>query len=119
VTVSVSGAWAAPPPDPLDESCFSWWPPPDAAAEVAVVVVVVLVAVGAGVALVLHATKSTPAATAAMPTLRDARLRIWAVINDNGLSLPRKPTIGQRDSYLPASGRHQNRYVELAVSPLS
>ncbi|MBP1819737.1 putative DNA-binding transcriptional regulator AlpA [Mycobacterium sp. OAE908] len=54
-----------------------------------------------------------------MPTLRDARLRIWAVINDNGLSLPRKVTIGQRDSYLPASDRHQNRYVELAVSPLS
>lgn len=119
MTVSVSEAWAAPPPDPPDESCFSWWPPPDAAAEVAVVVVVVLVAVGAGVALVLHATESTPAATAVMPTLRDARLRIWAVINDNGLSLPRKVTIGQRDSYLPASDRHQNRYVELAVSPLS
>ncbi|AGB21552.1 hypothetical protein Mycsm_01129 [Mycobacterium sp. JS623] len=90
VTVSVStGAWAAPPPlDPPDESCFSWWPPPEAAAEVVVVVVVVLVvAVGAGVPVELHATDSAPTATAVTPTVRDARLEIWAVINDNGLSL--------------------------------
>src|SRR5262249_27080527 len=30
---------------------------------------------------------STPTATAAMPTVRDARLRNWAVVNDKGISL--------------------------------
>jgi hypothetical protein len=91
VTVSVSaGAWAAPPPAPPDESCFSWWPPPEAAADVlvvVVVVVVVLVVVGAGVPVELQATDSIPTATAVTPTPRDARLRIRALINDNGFSL--------------------------------
>ena len=84
-----------------------------------VVVVVVVVVLGAGVPFELHATDSIPTATAVMPTVSDARFRIWALVNDNGLSLPRKVTIGQRDSYLPVGDRYQNRYVELAVSPLS
>jgi DNA gyrase/topoisomerase IV subunit B len=53
---------------------------------VAVVVVVVVVDVGAGVPLELHATESRPTATAAMPTVKEARLRTWAVF-DNGISL--------------------------------
>jgi len=98
VTASVSGA------------CFAWWPLPEAAAELVVVVVgVVLVVVGPGVPVELHATDSTPTATAVMPTVRHARWRMW--VNDNGVSLPRKVTIGQRDSYLPARDRYQNRYV--------
>ena len=51
------------------------------------VVVVVVVVVGAVVPFELQATDSTPTATAAMPTVKDARLRSWAVVNDNGISL--------------------------------
>jgi hypothetical protein len=86
---------------------------------VVVVVVVVLVVVGAVVPFELHATVSTPAATATVPTVSDARVRIWAVVNDNGISLPRKVTTGQRDSYLRAGAGQQDRYVELPVSPLN
>ena len=48
---------------------------------------VVVVVVGAVVPFELQATDSTPTATAAMPTVKDARLRSWAVVNDNGISL--------------------------------
>jgi len=48
---------------------------------------VVVVVVGAVVPFELQATDSPPTATAAMPTVKDARLRSWAVVNDNGISL--------------------------------
>ena len=88
-TVSVcTGAALPPPPEPPDESCLSWCPPPEAAADVDVVVVVVeVVEVGAGVPLELHATDNRPTATAATPTVKDARLRTWAVLSNNGISL--------------------------------
>jgi hypothetical protein len=60
---------------------LSWWLAED------VVVVVEVVDVGAGVPWELHATDSMPTATAATPTEKDARLRMWAVVNDNGISL--------------------------------
>jgi hypothetical protein len=128
VTVSVSpGAGAAPPPpDPPDESCFSWWPPALLAAElvvVVVVVVVVLVEVGAGMPFEPHATDNTPTTTAATPTVKDARLRMWAVINDNGISLSSQ-TQDRTARFIPARERPPPElrvrfYVELAVSPLN
>ena len=54
---------------------------------VAVVVVVEVVEVGAGVPVELHATDNRPTARAATPTVKDARLRTWAVFNNNGISL--------------------------------
>jgi hypothetical protein len=88
-TVSVS-VWTGAAPPPPDESCLSWCPP--LAVEL-VVVVVLVVAVGAGVPLEPQATEIRPTAMAVTPTVRDARLRIWAVVNDNGISLPRKVTM--------------------------
>ena len=94
-----AGAGAAPPPPespefeppPPDESC-PWWLLPPLAAALVVVVVVVVVVVGAGVPWEPHATDSTPTATAVTPTVREARLRMWAMVNDNGVSLSSKVT---------------------------
>jgi len=81
------------------------------AAEVVVVVVVVVVVlvVGAVVPLEPHATVSIPAAMAATPIVNGARRHKRAELNTNGISLPRKVTTGQRDSYLYAGDSHQNR----------
>jgi hypothetical protein len=90
-TVAVS-AGAAPPV----ESCLSWWPPPPpplAAALVVVVVVVVVVdvlVVGAVVPFEPHATDSIPAAMATTPIVNGARRHTRAMVNANGISLPRK-----------------------------
>jgi len=94
-----------------------------AAELVVVVVVVVLVVVGAGVPFELHATDSTPTATAVMPTVRDARLRMWAVVNGNGLSLSSQ-THDRTARFIPVRGRPPPEppvrfYVQLAVSPLN
>jgi hypothetical protein len=55
--------------------------------ELVVVVVVVVVVVGAVVPFELQATDSRPTATATMPTVDGALLRICAVLNANAISL--------------------------------
>ncbi len=80
----LSPEFEPPPPE------CSWWPPPLLAAVLVVVVVVVVVVVGVGVPWEPHATTSTPTATAETPTVREARLLMWAVVKDNGVSLSSK-----------------------------
>src|SRR4029077_17629384 len=84
-TVTVLGAAGAAPPR---EPCLSWLPalPVFADAELVVVVVVVVV-VGAVLPLELHATDSTPTATAATPAVNGALLRTCAMVDGNGISL--------------------------------
>jgi hypothetical protein len=89
VLVTVLGATVSAGAAPPVESWFSWWPPPLPvfATELVVVVVVVVVVVGAVVPFELQATDSRPTATATMPTVDGALLRICAVLNANGISL--------------------------------
>jgi hypothetical protein len=71
--------------------------------------VVVGVLVGAVVPFEPHATDSAPAATASTPIVNGARWQTRAMINTNGISLPRKISKGQRDSYLHVDDRQQHR----------
>ena len=114
-TVSVCTGAAPPPPE---DSCLSWW-----LADEVVVVVVVVVEVGAGVSVELHATESMPTATVAMPTVNDARLRVRAMVNDNGISLSSQ-SHDKTARFIPAHKRPPPEppvgfYVQLAVSRLS
>jgi len=94
------------------------------AAALVVVVAVVVVVVGAVVPCELHATDSVPAATAITPIVNGARRQIRAMVNDNGISLPRE-VFDVTARYIPTGRRRQvtepwvGLYVELPVSPLS
>ena len=74
-----------------------------------IVGIALVLVVGAVVPFEPHATVSIPAAMAATPIVNGARRHKRAEVNTNGISLPRKVTTGQRDSYLHAGDSHQNR----------